>query len=198
MVLESEPGFFSRMFLAFLVFFKVLFDGALAGRVQRAVEGRVEPALLPQPAPAEVKAVVPAAPAAAEKKPDGNAHHPAALHLLAIFQREGRLIDFLQEDITAFPDGDVGAAARVVHAGCRKALSTYLKLQPVMAQEEGSSVTVEPGFDAARIRLTGNVVGKPPFKGQLKHKGWKVSDVTLPPPPHGMDVNVVAPAEVEL
>ena len=31
-----------------------------------------------------------------------------------MLQREGRLIDFLQEDLAAFPDADVGAAARAV------------------------------------------------------------------------------------
>ncbi|MEN9437490.1 MAG: hypothetical protein RIR09_2145, partial [Pseudomonadota bacterium] len=43
----------------------------------------------------------------------------AALQLLGLLQREARLIDFTQEDIRAYSDADIGAAARVVHAGCR-------------------------------------------------------------------------------
>jgi hypothetical protein len=74
----------------------------------------------------------------------------------------------------------------------------YMKLEPVVNQEEDTPITVQPGFDPAKIRLTGNVVGNPPFKGQLKHRGWKATDVTLPPPPKDLDSAVVAPAEVEL
>ncbi len=124
--------------------------------------------------------------------------HAAALQVLAMLQREGRLIDFLQEDVAAFPDEDVGAAARIVHEGCRKVLRQYLTLASVLPQGEGDRVGVPAGFDAHRIRLTGNVAGNPPYQGTLKHHGWVVIAVTLPTLSPALDPRVLAPAEVEL
>lgn len=178
--MEPEPGFFARMGLAL----RVLLDGVLAGKVVRVAGG--------QPGAAAAAPQLPA------PRVDTAAHLPASLSVLAMLQREGRFIDFLQEDITSFPDADVGAAARVVHEGCRKAVRSHMQLAPVLDKEEGAAVTVEAGFDATRIRLTGNVVGQAPFKGTLKHRGWRVTGVTLPPPPAGTDGTVLAPAEVEL
>jgi hypothetical protein len=68
----------------------------------------------------------------------------------------------------------------------------------VLAQAEGDAVDVPAGFDAARIRLTGNVAGNPPFKGALKHHGWAAKDVKLPVPSQTIDPKILAPAEVEL
>ena len=121
----------------------------------------------------------------------------AALQLLALLQREGRLVDFLEEDLAGFPDASIGAAARTVHAGCKRALDEYFRLEPVLKDAEGAQVTVPRGFDAAAIRLTGNVVGEPPFKGSLRHHGWRAREVKLPPPRDG-DAALLAPAEVEL
>ena len=115
-----------------------------------------------------------------------------------MLQREGRLIDFLQEDVAAFSDADIGAAARVVHGGCRKALAQCLTLEPVLKDAEGANVTVPAGFDAQRIRLTGNVAGQPPFRGALKHHGWVATAVRLPALSEILDPRVLAPAEVEL
>ena len=43
---------------------------------------------------------------------------------------KGRLIDFLKEDMAAFSDAEIGAAARVVHAGCRKVFTQYFDIEP--------------------------------------------------------------------
>jgi hypothetical protein len=124
--------------------------------------------------------------------------HASGLVLLASLQREGRLIDFLQQDVTGFSDEEVGAAARVVHAGCRKVLQNSFELEPALRDPEGTTVAVPPGFDAQRIRLTGNVAGQPPFRGTLRHHGWVASAIRLPAVSEGLDHRVVAPAEVEL
>ena len=108
------------------------------------------------------------------------------LQLLAILQREGRLIDFCEEELAGFSDAQIGAAARTVHDGCRKALRSMITLEPVRTEAEGASVELPAGFDPRSVRLTGNVVGKPPFKGVLKHHGWRTAEV------------VIAPAEEEL
>lgn len=173
---EQPPGFFARLALAF----KVLGDAALASRV------------------AKLLAPAPEAPKAAPKVPPPEKAHASGLFVLSVLQQDGRLIDFLQQDLTAFSDEEIGAAARVVHGGCRKAVERLASVQPVVKDEEGATVTVPPGFDASRYRLTGNVTGQPPFKGTLKHHGWVTTDLKFPTLAENLDYRVLAPAEVEL
>ena len=121
------------------------------------------------------------------------------LRILALLQREGRLIDFLQEDIDSYTDEQIGAAVRDIHRGCRKALSEYLQIESVLAHEEGEPVTVNADFDPAAVRLLGNVSVHPPFRGTLKHHGWRVTSAKLPNIPASRDETIVlAPAEIEL
>lgn len=176
---ELKPGFGARLSLAF----KVLFDAECAQRLQRAAAGETPPP--PAPAPA-------AAPFLQRAAPD------AALQLLGLLQRDGRFIDFLEEEVTQYTDAQVGAAARVVHEGCRKALREHVVLHPVRTEQEGARITLAPGFDAGAIRLTGNVSGQPPFTGTLVHRGWRVAEVKLPQLSATHDTRILAPAEVEL
>jgi hypothetical protein len=122
----------------------------------------------------------------------------AALQLLGLLQKEARFIDFIKEDITAFSDADIGVAARVVHEGCNKAINEHFTLAPVRSEQEGSKVALPEGFDAATVRLTGNIVGTAPFTGTLVHKGWQVTGIRLPKLTSGHNAAIVAPAEVEL
>ncbi|HEY8206008.1 MAG TPA: DUF2760 domain-containing protein [Myxococcaceae bacterium] len=169
---EPTPRFLPRLWMALVCFFRIVFRPSFAAAVLPAYRGR--PAALPEQI------------------------HASGLFLLSMLQREGRLIDFLQEDVASHPDADVGAAARVIHAGCRKVVREYLSLQPVLPDQEGAQVTVAGGFDANRIRLTGNVAGQPPFRGSLRHHGWVAQEVRLPSPPAALDLKVIAPAEVEI
>ncbi len=121
------------------------------------------------------------------------------LRVLAVLQRDGRLIDFLEEDIDPYPDAQIGAAVRDIHRGCRKALHEYLKIEPVMNAQEDERVTVASDFDPAAIRLIGNVNGSPPFHGVLKHHGWRARATQLPALPATRDdSSVLSPAEVEI
>ncbi len=95
-------------------------------------------------------------------------------------------------------DAEIGAAARVVHGGCRKLLAEHFTLAPVRAEAEGSRVTLAAGFDAAAVRLTGNVVGQAPFTGTLSHRGWQVTQVRLPQLTDARAAAIIAQAEVEL
>ncbi len=122
----------------------------------------------------------------------------AALQLLSLLQKEARFIDFIKEDISQYGDADIGAAARVVHEGCNKAINEHFNLEPVRTEQENTKVTLPQGFDASAVRLTGNIVGKPPFTGTLIHKGWQITDIRLPKITEGHNVNIVAAAEVEL
>ena len=122
----------------------------------------------------------------------------AALQLLSLLQREARLLDFAHENITVYADADIGAAARVVHEGCARVLKEHFTITPVRNELEGARVTLPEGFDAASVRLTGNVVGKAPFTGTLSHRGWRATDVRLPQLADGHDARILTPAEVEL
>ncbi|PPD35709.1 MAG: hypothetical protein CTY19_01285 [Methylomonas sp.] len=122
----------------------------------------------------------------------------AALQLLSLLQKEARFIDFIKEDVSVYSDADIGAAARVVHQGCSKAVHEHFTLSPVSQDQEGSRVTLNKGFDAASFRLTGNIVGEAPFTGTLVHKGWQVTDLRLPKLTEGHNAKIVAAAEVEL
>ena len=121
------------------------------------------------------------------------------LRVLAVLQRDGRLVDFLEEDIDAYTDSQIGAAVRDIHRGCRKSLRDYLTIEPVINAAEDERVSVPTDFDPAAIRLVGNVNGSPPFQGILKHHGWRVRSVHLPLLPVARDdSSVLSPAEVEI
>jgi hypothetical protein len=181
---RTPPSFFRRIGLAF----SVLFSAERAAQLQRdepeseplATEASTAPAAEPQPVIVR------------ETTPE------AALQLLGLLQREARFIDFVQEDVAAYADADIGAAARVVHEGCRKVLREHFDIEPVRAESEGSRITLAEGFDAAAVRLTGKVVGKPPFTGSLGHRGWRVTETRLPRLTEAHDASVIAQAEVEL
>ena len=196
---RPNPSLLSRLALAV----SVLFQPALAARVRDLRDGVAEPAPAPQPAPAPVTVTAPEpapapAPAAAPAPQLRTAPHEAALQLLGLLQRDARFIDFIEEDVKAYSDADIGAAARVVHEGCRKVLREHFSLEPLRSENEGSRITLPAGFDAAAVRVTGNVVGQAPFTGTLSHRGWRVTDTRLPQLAAGHDAAIVAQAEVEL
>lgn len=198
----QELPFLSRLSLAIGSFFALLGDGRLAARVQALRSGAPlaseVPPPAPVPAPAPVKAPPPPSPVPAPAPVRATADIDAALQLLALLQREARFVDFLQEDIGAYSDADVGGAARLLHGGARKVLQDTFDLEPVRTEAEGSRLTLPAGFDAAAVRVTGNVVGQPPFTGTLQHKGWRATAVRLPALTEGHETRVIAPAEVEL
>ena len=122
----------------------------------------------------------------------------AALQLLGLLQKEARFIDFIKEDIATYNDADIGVAARVVHEGCNKAINEHFTLAPIRNEQEGGKITLQQGFDASSVRLTGNIVGSAPFTGTLIHKGWQVTNIRLPKLTQGHNAKILAPAEVEL
>ena len=186
---DSTPSFFKRIPIAFGAFFSSLANPLYAGRVL----GLSQPVAPVAAAPSAPPPVVPAPPA-----PLKTATPDAALQLLALLQRDARLIDFAQEDLAGYSDADIGGAARVVHEGCRKVLQEHFTLEPVRQEAEGSRITLEAGFDARAIRLTGNVTGQAPFHGSLSHRGWRATEVKLPQLADSHDTRVLAQAEVEL
>jgi hypothetical protein len=176
---EPMPSLIQRLSIALTSFWRALVDPEFAAAVSNLRAGA--PAA-PPPAPPHLRATEP----------------NAALQLLGLLQQEGRFIDFLQEDVAAYSDAEVGAAARVVHEGCKKTIAQHFDIASVRGEPEGTRVTLAEGFDAAAVRLTGNVVGQPPFTGSLRHKGWRATEVRLPQVASGHDLRILAPAEVEL
>lgn len=167
---------FARLGLAVRSYLTVLVSPEVAKKVEPLISGAT-PAVEPAKAP----------------KLSGE-----PLRLLALLQREGRLLDFLLEDISHAVDEQIGAGVRELHKKSQAVLKEHLTLEPVLAGQEEATVEVPHGFDPSAVRLTGNVTGQPPFKGVLKHHGWRVKGYKLAAPPAGVDELVVMPAEVEL
>jgi len=121
-----------------------------------------------------------------------------ALMLLAMLQRDGRFVDFVQQEVTEFDDEQIGAAARVVHEGCRKALREHFSFLPVRDEQEGDRVVLAEGYEAQANKLVGNLSGKPPYTGTVQHRGWRVETFKLPQEVGQHDATIVAQAEIEL
>lgn len=198
----------SRIGLAFSSFFRLLFGKQLSPGVAPYLPDEVKRLPAPAPVVQVVEKVVERpvdkpAPAPAEeprtKKVDPSAsQRDGALALLALLQRDGRLIDFLREPLDGFSDADIGAAARDVHRGCKKVLDQVFTLEAVLPGEDDSKVTVPKGFDPAEVRIIGEAKGEPPFTGALRHHGWRAERAQLPTLAEGVDRAIVAPAEVEV
>lgn len=170
-------GVWNRIGLAFAAFFSILFKG----RLPESIQDFARPEAAPEAAPA----------AAAESS-------ERATQMLALLQRDGRLVDFLMEDLATYGDAQIGAAVRDVHAGCRRVLDRYVTLEPILAGREGESISVGSTIDPSAIRLVGNVTAPPPFSGTLLHRGWRVERIALPPLGNPDARALVAQAEIEV
>ena len=170
----------SRISFAFRSFFAILFSGDLPADIAEAF-GFSKPK--PAPATKPERQILPA---------DG------ALQILGILQRDSRLIDFMMEDIAAYSDDQVGTAVRSLHDQCRESLTRYLQLSPVIDGVEGTFTKVTSN-DPATVKLLGNVPANGKASGGLlRHKGWRVDRIDLPPLVASQNTAVIAPAEIEV
>jgi hypothetical protein len=117
---------------------------------------------------------------------------------LALLQQEGRFVDFLEENVTAYSDAEIGGAARVVHEGCRKVIRDYLQIEPVRSRSRRGAA--DP---ARRFRCGGGALDRQRGRPAAVHRHLDASrlagpPMTLPKLAEGHDVRVLAPAEVEL
>jgi hypothetical protein len=174
----------NRILLAFRSFFALLFQGTLPDDVVRALR-------LSRSAPAPAKAAAPVPAPVVRVSSDG------ALQMLAILQRDSRLVDFLMEDITSYADEQIGAAVRELHDQCRDSMARYVTLQPVIDGVEGTFAKA-PSADANVVKFVGNVPAKPPTGGTLRHKGWRAVKIDLPALGAKQDAAIIAPAEIEI
>ncbi len=164
--------------LAFSVFFKVLGNRDFAKQVSGWMN---------QPAVAEVTKV---------PEPKGP-RRTEAVELLAALQREGRLVDFLQEKLDTYSDAQIGAAVRDIHRDCRATLQRLFGIDPLVSQPEGSTVTLPTSPDAGLWKQTGRAGSG--NQGRLCHHGWKITRHELPAW-SGTEASawVIAPAEIEI
>jgi hypothetical protein len=169
----------NRIVLAFRCFFNILFGGSLSPEVLDALKLSRR----------DLKPAAPQPPAV--RTSDG------ALQILAILQRDSRLIDFLMEDVASYSDDQIGAAVRELHYQCRDSVSRYFTLQPVIDGVEGTFAKA-PSADPNVVKFVGNVPAKPPSGGILRHKGWRAAKVDLPQLPAKQDTAIIAPAEIEI
>ena len=148
--------------------------------------------------PVSKKRSLASAPSAADREAEQRTQQRLFLHLLSVLQREGRLVDFFSEDLNLYEDAQIGVAVRAIHENCKKAVKKSLSFEAVIDRNEGEEIQIEPGFDPDAVKLTGNVTGEPPFKGILRHKGWRTRKLELPDLSGGQDARIICPAEVEI
>lgn len=154
---------------------------------------RLDPMLGDTP-PAAVPAPTPPPAAVAPVRSD-------ALALLAVLQREGRLLDFLEEPVDGYSDAEVGSAVRGLHKECGAAVRRMFGLQPLLPQAEGEGVEIPAGHDPARYRVLGGAraAGAVALRGTLVHPGWQATRAELPAwTGREENAGILAPAEVEV
>jgi hypothetical protein len=173
--------------IALVLSLLILTLSLLGGPKSRTTPGPVSAA-----GPASLPVTIPPRPQTA------NQAEAEIVAFFALLQEKGRLVDFLMEDITSYDDTHVGAAARVIHQGCREVLQEHFNITAISESEEGSQVTVPAGYAKEQYRIVGNLSGEPPFTGTLIHKGWKTAFVKLPRIVETQRLPAIAPAEVEL
>ena len=197
-VVDSDPTM--RLSQAFRVFFRILGDAEFAARIARAES---DPAAATRPSGVAAPSGAPSSPRAAATPASAAAvpssRRSEAITLLSLLQREGRLVDFLQESIDAYPDAQIGAAVREIHRDTRKALDRVFGLKPAVPTAEGAPHSVPAGYDPSRLRLTGQVSGAPPHMGTVVHPGWEATRCDLPAWTGSEEAaRVIAPAEIEI
>lgn len=126
-----------------------------------------------------------------------------SLQLLSILQNKGRFLDFVMGDVSQVPDDRMGAAARIVHQGCSKAIREYFDIQPVVSVDEGSQIEIAEQDSHRKFRIIGSKPELFPLRGRLLHRGWRTEKVDLPKRVVEKTLNqeesgIITPAEIEL
>ncbi len=203
----NSPGFLARLVFALGCFVRLVVDARFAAAVRRLLEageprgsaGQAERAL---PSEAIARDVTPTvveleAPKLADTSSvSGTVVDPraSARVLLALLQREGRFVDFLEQSVDGFSDADVGAAARVVHVGCKKALAGRVVFAPVRDEDEGARVCL--GGSELDVMFSG-AGGLRAGTFTIVHRGWRITQDDLPALTAGHDGSLLQAAEVE-
>ncbi|MDX9709728.1 MAG: DUF2760 domain-containing protein [Trichloromonas sp.] len=185
-LLPPQPELLPQLHLAAVALLGIAALLQLIGRFRR--QPAAEPA-----APVKAPAAEPTAPRPAPEK----LAQAQVVQFLGRLQEKGRLVDFVMDDITSYANEEIGAAARVVHQGCKEVLAETFDIRSLHPGSEGEDLTLAADFDARAYRLVGKVPEHPPFTGRVLHRGWKTVRVNLPQLTDEAR-EVIAPAEVEI
>ncbi|QDT13082.1 DUF2760 domain-containing protein [Planctomycetes bacterium K23_9] len=180
--------------IALKAFSAALFNREASERLRQALDANTPSANLPEPKP-PVKAPVVMEQMPAPKTPTRS----DAITLLSTLQREARLVDLIQEDLSNFSDAQVGAAARPCLQTCASTLSRLFGLAAVSDAGEGATVdlndAITNGGSPARYQWIGEGNST---SGKLVHQGWQATQVELPTwTGADTDANVIAPAQLQ-
>jgi hypothetical protein len=179
MLLIAGAKCLNRVVLAFRSLFDILVHGQASEDVATALSLSSQPAAAPIPEPSVANTS------------DG------ALQLLAMLQRDSRLLDFLMEDVSSYSDDQIGAAVRTLHDQSRDSVLRYVTLEPVVDGVEGTFMPA-PSASPETVKFVGNVPAQPPGGGILRHRGWRAARVELPRVAPTADITILAPAEFEI
>jgi hypothetical protein len=115
--------------------------------------------------------------------------------LLALLQKESRLVDLILEDMESYSDEQIGGAARRVLRDARECLQTYVPIEPLVEGREGEMIRVPDTASPLRWRLLGDASAS---SGTLLHAGWVARKVQLPEWSGSQENSmIISPAEVD-
>ena len=160
----------------------LLFAGA-ALALASGVLGLIMAPQAPQPTPvaeepSKAESTSAAIPPAPETQPQGIPTD--SLVLVSQLQEKGRFLDFLMDDISAYSDTQVGAAARIIHQGCKSVVTQAFAPIAISSATEGTQITLENDYHKSDFRISGELSGEGPYTVTLEHKGWKPTQCILP------------------
>ena len=180
---------------AFRAFFAALFQPETAKQLRQVLDQPPGIALLPKPDLQMSSAVSDKQMVEKPKPPRTAVNRSEAITLLATLQREARLIDLVQENLSQYSDAQIGAAARPCLQQCAGTLDRLFGLQAIETAQEGQTVTVPEAVSASRYLWLGEGQSA---HGKLVHHGWVAARVELPLwTGSEADTRVVAPVQVQ-
>lgn len=170
-------------------------------QLRQRLAGAARPA--PQATVATSSPPGPQLPVAARTVDNGQLQDAAVVQFLGRLQEKGRLVDFVMDDMAAYADEQVGAAARIVHQGCREVLFDFFRIVPVHDGNEDDPIELADGYDSQSYRLIGRVPERGPYQGQVIHRGWQTQSCHLPQLNEATNdlvslQRIIAPAEIEI
>jgi hypothetical protein len=180
--------------IAIRAFSAALFNQEVSEKLREALEGTASAANLSGPETLPSLSVESAAdsPAVSDKRVPCRSD---AITLLSALQREARLVDLIQEDLTNYSDAQVGAAARPCLQSCASTLARFFSLAAVSDASEGATVEIGDNGSPARYQWIGEGDST---SGQLVHHGWQATSIDLPTwSGDQADANVIAPAQLQ-
>jgi hypothetical protein len=118
-----------------------------------------------------------------------------ALTLLAVMQKESRILDLIFDDLDGYSDEQIGGASRQVLRDLRDCLDSHVKIESLVDKQEGDVVQIPDAASPIRWKVIGDASAQ---SGTLTHAGYVAKKVALPEWT-GTEENasIIAPAEVD-